>query len=147
MLTGAICRLKCDRNQPCGNCVARSTDCVYSSASRNRPVAAQRRDGNANLENRLRRLEELLNTMAPRGSQQGSNGGAATSSREHNNREKGASPEDDSSLQSDPSNLSEAKPGRMMSSDSQVAYVSSTHWAALCNEVRGASDSIALDLS
>lgn len=138
MLSCASCRqrkLKCDRNQPCGNCVARSTDCVYSSASRNRPVAAQRRDGNANLENRLRRLEELLNTMAPRGSQQGSNGSAATSSREQNDREKGASPEDNSSLQSDPSNLSDVKPGRMMSSDSQVAYVSSTHWAALCNEV------------
>lgn len=28
------------------------------------------------------------------------------------------------------------RPGRMMSSDDQTIYVSSVHWAAICNEVR-----------
>ncbi|KAH6880631.1 hypothetical protein B0T10DRAFT_495055 [Thelonectria olida] len=130
-LSCASCRqrkLKCDRNEPCGNCVARKVDCQY----------ANRQDGH-HLNARLRRLEQLIGTLtAERGTRQdmpiaqdahlrlneahGTIGEPSTPN--HVGRDVAACTEEASSM-----------PGRMMGNDNQITYVSAVHWAAIHNEV------------
>ncbi|KAH7150336.1 fungal-specific transcription factor domain-containing protein [Dactylonectria estremocensis] len=129
VLSCASCRqrkLKCDRNQPCSNCLARDAECTYASGRRGRGFP-QSRGGNPQLEDRIRRLEQLISTMASQTPQQAESNSASS------NKQKASS--NATSSYSDPAELLEIKPGRMMASDNQTTYVSGTHWAALCNEV------------
>ncbi|KAH7134170.1 fungal-specific transcription factor domain-containing protein [Dactylonectria macrodidyma] len=129
VLSCASCRqrkLKCDRNQPCSNCLSRDADCTYASGRRGRGFP-QSRGSNHQLEDRIRRLEQLISTMASQTPQQGENNLAS------NNKQDTSS--DAISSYSTPAELLGIKPGRMMATDNQTTYVSGTHWAALCNEV------------
>lgn len=129
-------RLKCDRNEPCSNCVARGFDCVYGSYARGRrPTEGQ--EANRQLDARIRHLEQLINSMAARGLRN-SEDSSLQGDRRHaaaNSSDGGDATHQDTS--NDPSNgVLEYEPGRIVSSNNQMTYVSSTHWASVCNEVR-----------
>ncbi|KAM5343615.1 hypothetical protein ACJ41O_012152 [Fusarium nematophilum] len=116
-------RLKCDRDEPCSNCVARGIDCAYAPWPRGR-AAAQKRNGTQQLEGRIRHLEQLLGSIV---SQMPPRQGEASTPSSQAPQPTGYEPPENGAHQ--------VKPGRMMSSDSEMVYVSGSHWAAICNEV------------
>jgi hypothetical protein len=125
-------KLKCDRDEPCSNCVARNVSCQYAPWPRGR-VAAQRRDNRqTDLNDRVRHLETLLGSIVSQlPSQQGSSSGSPSikspASTYITNQ---------GSLQSSSSKDStEVKPGRLMANPNETIYVSSSHWSAICHEV------------
>lgn len=123
-------RLKCDRKEPCGNCVAREFDCVYASYTRGRRAAQHPRGGGGDdgrqlqLDARIRQLEKLINTMATANNSSGSG----------SNQEAARVPTKSPDHGGDGQPV-EFEPGRIESTGSQMTYVSSTHWASVCNEV------------
>ena len=137
-------RLKCDRVEPCSNCVSRGVECTYASAARGRGsagggVASRRRDrdGNQQLDARLRHLEQLINQMGAQSAQT-----SQTSQTSHN----GSTSSRDASVSvcsnhppnvgtSPSTSISEIEPGRLMANNDQFTYVSASHWAAISNEV------------
>lgn len=120
-------RLKCDRRDPCANCTARRIDCQYAPHPRSRETSI-RRDASSQLDSRIRHLEHLVSTLAPRTSP--SSGSASSSTNLRETIEPNAS--------HIPAGLESVKiePGRMSSSDNQTIYVSGAHWTSICNEVR-----------
>ncbi|KAI7763728.1 hypothetical protein LZL87_011585 [Fusarium oxysporum] len=133
-----ILRLKCDRDEPCSNCVARNVSCQYAPWPRGR-VAAQRRDSRQNdLSDRVRHLEQLLGSIVQQlPAQQGTSNGSpsikspastyVTASHVTGSHQ--------GSHQSSQAEGSEVKPGRMMANPNETIYVSSSHWSAICHEV------------
>ncbi|KLO81864.1 uncharacterized protein LW93_7023 [Fusarium fujikuroi] len=130
-------KLKCDRDEPCSNCVTRNVSCQYAPWPRGR-VAAQRRDSRQNdLSDRVRHLEQLLGTIVQQlPAQQGTSNGSpsikspastyvATSHVTGSNQGSHQSSQEGS----------EVKPGRMMANPNETIYVSSSHWSAICHEV------------
>ncbi|KAF5545679.1 transcriptional regulatory [Fusarium phyllophilum] len=132
-----IRRLKCDRDEPCSNCVARNVSCQYAPWPRGR-VAAQRRDSRQNdLSDRVRHLEQLLGSIVQQlPAQQGpSNGSHSIKSPASTyvtaSHVTGSNQGSHHSSQEG----SEVKPGRMMANPNETIYVSSSHWSAICHEV------------
>ncbi|KAF4457204.1 hypothetical protein F53441_768 [Fusarium austroafricanum] len=122
-------KLKCDRDEPCSNCVARNVSCQYAPWPRGR-IAAQRRDNKqADLSDRVRHLENLLGSIvhqlpgssngSPDIKSPGSSAYVTTQGSGHSSHNEGT----------------EVKPGRMMANPNETIYVSSSHWSAICHEV------------
>lgn len=137
MLTNKIRRLKCDRDEPCSNCVARNVSCQYAPWPRGR-VAAQRRDSRQNdLSDRVRHLEQLLGSIVQQlPAQQGTSNGSPSvkspaSTFVTTSHVTGSNQGSHHSSQEG----SEVKPGRMMANPNETIYVSSSHWSAICHEV------------
>ncbi|KAH8901265.1 hypothetical protein GQ53DRAFT_631746 [Thozetella sp. PMI_491] len=109
-------RLKCDRKEPCGNCISRSVDCLYApyprrARERGQGVSMGASTGTTQqLDARIRRLEQLLSSVAAQKEQMTSDG-------------------------SDSSRAGLLKPGRIMSGNNQTTYVSGTHWASIGDEI------------
>lgn len=122
-------RLKCDREDPCANCVARRIDCLYSSLPRAR-AARSRREGDSQLAERIRHLEQLVNTIVTDGP--ATRSGSAGQGRENTSPTISAGAQSNST-DSAGSNL---KPGQVIRTENETIYVSSTHWSSLCAEVR-----------
>ncbi|RGP74614.1 hypothetical protein FSPOR_1191 [Fusarium sporotrichioides] len=125
-------KLKCDRDEPCSNCVARNVSCQYAPWPRGR-AAAQRRDNRqTDLNDRVRHLETLLGSIVSQlPSQQGSSSGSPSikspaSTYITNQGSLHSSSNGDST---------EVKPGRLMANPNETIYVSSSHWSAICHEV------------
>ncbi|KAF5253840.1 hypothetical protein FANTH_1301 [Fusarium anthophilum] len=132
-----IRRLKCDRDEPCSNCVARNVSCQYAPWPRGR-VAAQRRDSRQNdLSDRVRHLEQLLGSIVQQlPAQQGTSNGSPSikspaSTYVTTSHVTGSHQGSHHSSQEG----SEVKPGRMMANPNETIYVSSSHWSAICHEV------------
>lgn len=130
-------KLKCDRDEPCSNCVARNVSCQYAPWPRGR-VAAQRRDSRQNdLSDRVRHLEQLLGTIVQQlPAQQGTSNGSPSikspaSTYVTTSHVTGSNQGSHQSSQEG----SEVKPGRMMANPNETIYVSSSHWSAICHEV------------
>ncbi|KAJ4050243.1 hypothetical protein NW761_005032 [Fusarium oxysporum] len=130
-------KLKCDRDEPCSNCVARNVSCQYAPWPRGR-VAAQRRDSRQNdLSDRVRHLEQLLGSIVQQlPTQQGTSNGSPSikspaSTYVTNSLATGSHQGSHQSSQEG----SEVKPGRMMANPNETIYVSSSHWSAICHEV------------
>ncbi|KAF5023476.1 hypothetical protein F66182_4476 [Fusarium sp. NRRL 66182] len=128
-------KLKCDRDEPCSNCVARNVACVYASYPRGR-VAAQRRDArNSDLNDRVQHLEQLLGSIVsqlPPQQQQLATSAISPSIKSPESRYK----TNQGSIHSaSHSGSPQVKPGRMMANPNETIYVSSSHWSAICHEV------------
>lgn len=124
-------RLKCDRVQPCSNCVSRSFECTYATNPRARQRESQ--DAYQHMNARIRHLEQLVNSVVSNTSPtQGSDAGS------HARRSASQAYDD---VESSSAGLrrhnepSEVKPGRLMSNKDQTIYVSGVHWASICDEV------------
>ncbi|UPL00951.1 hypothetical protein LCI18_011885 [Fusarium solani-melongenae] len=143
ILSCSSCRqrkLKCNRDEPCSNCVTRNVSCVYPPWPRGRAPVAQRRDAvqvSQQLDERVRRLEQLLGNIV---SKMPSDGRAANSQTSGDF----AGSEDTLPSKTSPQHLTsgssssgelEVKPGRMVSSNTEMIYVSGSHWTAICTEV------------
>lgn len=135
-------RLRCDRDEPCSNCTARNVDCIYASLPRGRGSLTHRGNHKQRPEVRLRKLEQLLGTIVSQMPEKQASGVAISSynAGEANNvhGDQTSSPAPRERIRGDLSQNDHhtVRPGRMMSSDDQTIYVSSVHWAAICNEVR-----------
>lgn len=128
-------RLKCDRKDPCSNCVTRNFDCVYSGHGRAR-AAKSRRENDSQLADRIRHLEQLVNTIVT----QGPSPRDAAAPQQAGGRAQAAndpSPTASSGGHSDSADSegSEIKPGQVVKKDNETIYVSSMHWSSLCAEV------------
>ncbi|KAH6667093.1 hypothetical protein F5X68DRAFT_160383 [Plectosphaerella plurivora] len=151
-------KLKCDRNEPCSNCVTRQVDCTYPfpSANRTRGTAhsALRRDAGVgsvsagggvhqarNLDGRLRHLEELIsNIVAQRASPQTSEAGPSNTSGPVSEagpatQQPQIPPPVAIGLDESAAAAEEVKPGSFISHSDQVTFVSGVHWAAICEEI------------
>ncbi|KAF5655433.1 hypothetical protein FHETE_11187, partial [Fusarium heterosporum] len=125
-------KLKCDRDEPCSNCVARNVSCQYAPWPRSR-VAAQRRDSKQpDLNDRVRHLEQLLGSIVsqlPAQQQQSTSSGSPAIKSPASTYVAAQG-----SLVSNGEGA-EVKPGRMMANPNETIYVSSSHWSAICHEV------------
>lgn len=124
-------KLKCDRDEPCSNCVARNVPCQYAPWPRGRAAAHRKDSRQTDLNDRVRHLETLLGSIVSQlPSQQGSSSGSPSikspASTYITNQ---------GSLQSSGSDSTEVKPGRLMANPNETIYVSSSHWSAICHEV------------
>ncbi|EEU45211.1 uncharacterized protein NECHADRAFT_40978 [Fusarium vanettenii 77-13-4] len=132
--------LSCSSCRQRNNCVTRNVSCVYQAWPRGRAPVAQRRDTvqvNQQLDARVRQLEQLLGNIVSQmpGDRQvatsQSSGDVASS---ENIIPSGTSPQH-LALGSPPNRELEVKPGRMVSSNTEMIYVSGSHWTAICTEV------------
>lgn len=61
-------KIKCDGNQPCGNCSSANSECIYPSESERKPRSKKAKPSKSqsisDLDNRLARLESLLTNLA-----------------------------------------------------------------------------------
>jgi hypothetical protein len=107
--------------------------------SRGRGLPPRREGGGTQLDARIRRLEHLVTTMAQQMPQSGASG--SVHGLQASEGSDGLS-EGFASFESAQTDLHQIKPGQMTSNNNEVTYVSSTHWAAVCNEVRGGNVSL-----
>lgn len=131
-------RLRCDRTEPCNNCVARKVECKYALATRSRPLTQRQQGSQPQLEGRLRHLEQLIGTLvAERSSSNELH--SASSNRDVSDSTMLGGPALRSSpgqpSDSDSAALDDVKPGRIVESNSQMTFVSSDHWKAIQDEV------------
>lgn len=134
-------RLKCDREEPCSNCTTRNFECTYVSHGRNRG-RGQRREKDHQLGARISHLERLISNLAARSSETGEV--LLSDSELQRGRDRRTSSSGSNSSfpkQAAHTNATlvasfENRPGQIISNTSQTIYVSDTHWAAICSEVR-----------
>jgi len=130
LLTWSI-RLKCDRNVPCSNCIARKTNCIFAPQARDRNrVAGLRTEAKQQVDARIQRLEQLVSSLISTEPQPQS-----------------VDPTRCDSDQSEVSTAALQRPlvdiesGRIVSNDRETVYVSGSHWASISYEV-GENDGI-----
>jgi hypothetical protein len=119
-----IARLKCDRNVPCSNCVARKTNCIFSPQARDRNrISGLRTEAREQVDARIHRLEQLVKSMiSPESLPQASHANGTG--------------EQPSMVPSDAQQPSaDIESGRIMTNNHQTVYVSGAHWASICYEV------------
>ncbi|KFY42608.1 hypothetical protein V495_04426 [Pseudogymnoascus sp. VKM F-4514 (FW-929)] len=132
-------KLKCDRNQPCLQCVKRGRD---SQCSFPPPVA--KRKPAASMQNRLKHLQSLLKDVmagqAPAGQptppSEGHGDEIASNIDPALSRE-GSSSHNDFSQSMKPDAKDELRPstGQVLLGTHQTTYVGATHWAAILDDV------------
>jgi hypothetical protein len=117
-------RLKCDRNVPCSNCIARKASCVFAPQARHQNrVLGMRTEAKHQVDARLRRLEQLVNSMTSPVSQT-----SPVNVTEYD--------EQPGAALSDVQKPSVAiESGRIVTNSQQTVYVSGAHWASICYEV------------
>ena len=119
-------RLKCDRNVPCSNCIARKTTCIFAPQARDRNrVAGLRTEAKQQVDERIQRLEQLVSSLISSESQPQSDGLTGP-----NGNQSDAGPG-----VSRP--LADIESGRIVLDERQTVYVSGSHWASICYEVCG----------
>ncbi|RSL73543.1 hypothetical protein CEP53_000670 [Fusarium sp. AF-6] len=132
--------LSCSSCRQRNNCVTRNVSCVYPPWPRGRAPVAQRRDAvqaNQQLDARVRQLELLLGTIVsqmPSERQAANSQSSGDVAASEDNLPSGTSPQHLASGSS-PGGELEVKPGRMVSSNTEMIYVSGRHWTAICTEV------------
>lgn len=118
-------RVKCDRQQPCSNCIRSKADCVYPSG-RGRAPKTRRRALDSQLVDRLSHLETLLRRLkdhpAPGSHNEAAEFPFPPPLTSGSNR-----------VNSNPS--IEGQFGRLMIDESRSYYVSNVLWASLVSEV------------
>lgn len=142
------CRLRCDRQETCSNCITRAISCTYTLNGQPRPSSSKtaRRKVNAHTRpiERVRRLEELVASLASdrhaSAKDSASSGGSvrsdadpfATSSADAyvEGEESRPGPRDQSPVAPLVDKL-----GRLEMNNGQMVYLSAAHWATICDEV------------
>jgi hypothetical protein len=132
MLT-TLCRVKCDRNQPCGTCISHGypSSCAYPDVnviqSTTKPHKSRRRTGNAvDAVGKLKDLERLVHLLMSERQQPPS---------EHHQSRQSVS-QSGSALQSNKGESLTSDFGRLSIHGTEAKYVGSDHWAAVIDGVR-----------
>lgn len=132
-------KLKCDRNQPCLQCVKRGRD---SQCSFPAPIAKKKPA--ASMQNRLKHLQSLLKDVmagqAPAGQPTPpieGHGDEIASSMDPTPSGEGTSCHNDPSQSINPNAKDELRPstGQVLLGTHQTTYVGATHWAAILDDV------------
>lgn len=157
-----VCRqrkVKCDRQQPCSNCTRSKCACVYPTGRGRAPKRA-RRVADAQLADKLARLEKIIQRMAAengpglgvaRGQSQLQSNGGPGQAVPATELDHGISPESTTGRESrglaEPSNSSHSSPAaggqvsieaslsRLVIDDKKSYYVSNPLWASMAQEV------------
>lgn len=139
-----LCRqrkVKCDRRQPCSHCARSGQDCLYPAGPGRAPKQSRRAE-NAQLMDKLSRLEHIIKRLAsedksdaePEKHVDHKQHSAKSESEDRQISDRGpdetlqASREDSPSL--------DVRFGRLVINDSKSYYVGNVLWANLANEVR-----------
>lgn len=116
-------RLRCDREMPCGNCVARDANCVFAPQARER-LPNSRAQANHQAEARIRRLEQLVNSLVAQNQRP-----PEVNSQQQQKRQNHVTPASNSSSL-------EIESGQMISNSDTTGEVSGAHWTSICYEVK-----------
>lgn len=119
------CRLKCDRQKPCHNCIKRgqpgSCDYVKHDPSRPKPTTT-------NVQDRIRQLEDKVVALLNSQTSQATPSAEASAS--------AASPkEDDGFTQSAYESIPKGSPGVFTRTNNQVNFVGSEHWESVLEDI------------
>ncbi|KAM5367385.1 hypothetical protein ACJZ2D_010030 [Fusarium nematophilum] len=136
-------KVKCDRQQPCSNCVRCKLDCTYP-AGRGRAAKRPRQTLDAPLVDRLHRLEDIIKRLASQVDAGAAGATAGTSVQGSPETEVGAHDREEhpSSSHSSPeaSGSIDQQFGRLMIDENKSYYVSNILWANLGNEIEELRD-------
>ena len=127
----AFCRqrkVKCDRQQPCSNCVRCKVECSYP-AGRGRAAKRRPRAVDTRVVDGLQRLEDIIKRLTSQADTTGSADGESPAT-DHLTGEHPSAPS-----HSSPDASIDQQLGRLMIDDSKSYYVSNILWANLGNEV------------
>lgn len=146
-----LCRqrkVKCDRGQPCSHCARSGQDCLYPAGPGRAPKRSRRAE-NAQLMDKLSRLEHIIKSLASENKGDAGAAGVRNAGKDVNQ------PEPSSSGPNDEDNKPQSPPfgeaaqvsggvespldvqfGRLVINDSKSYYVGNVLWANLANEVR-----------
>jgi hypothetical protein len=118
-----LCRLKCDRGQPCSTCAQRglSSTCAYVQSASNRTQS--RLTNNASAQERIGQLEDLVIQLM-----------AKSRAEDVSNTTRSLIEPEGASLPGDSSQLSENF-GRISVGTSGTSYVEGSHWTAIMDGV------------
>lgn len=127
-----LCRqrkVKCDRRQPCSNCVRAGSNCVHPpgagrAAKRSRAIDTKVLDRLSQLETTIRRLQQQAKEHK------------ASESTSENAASIGSQAQESRGVADDGVQVTEAELGRLVIEESQSRYVSNVMWADLTGEVR-----------
>lgn len=157
--TCALCRqrkVKCDRNQPCSNCVRAGCECIYPTG-RGRAPKRSRRAVDTQLVDKLARLETIIQRLASENASNLGEGAVSANPRAEKTPGASGSPPDSKPgstqetpmTQHDTTALEEALAtsaptacsitsqfGRLMIDKKKSYYVSNPLWATMAQEVR-----------
>jgi hypothetical protein len=145
MILSNSSRLKCNRSNPCENCVKRgdAVSCNYAQASSRKRNSTQQPSLNSpdDMQNRIDRLEGLVLSLMTNGSQSAgpaaamaaisgdSSAGSARFSHDREIDEEGMEDED-----SDTDQVTKSF-GIMKVDNNKSYYISDAHWASVLNDV------------
>ena len=130
-----ICRLKCDRQNPCSSCLKRAdaASCNYSESSRNSRDSYAGVPKTSEAQLRLQKLEELVTDLMQTSKQISENG----SQKIPPGNLKADRCWADGSVHSPPYSFKESSGGHLNQSGSEMNYVGATHWATILENVGG----------
>lgn len=139
------CRLKCNRSNPCENCVKRgdASSCSYAQpGSRKKNSLAQSTSSSPDdMQNRIDRLESLVLSLMTNGSQS-AGPAAAVAAISGNDSIGSAQTSQDLELEDEVDGLEESDTeavtksfGVMKMDNNKSMYISEAHWASVLNDV------------
>lgn len=135
-------RLKCDRARPsCSCCVKRDLSCAYATPTERPP--AQKRGGNTHLYGRIRHLEDLIATLVTERTGTSDTTSSQPVPSSNNSLSSSNSPKDVNETTKNNTSISQSDSGEeyvqefghMRMSDSEITYISATHWKSIRDNV------------
>ncbi|KAG8158052.1 hypothetical protein KVR01_011813 [Diaporthe batatas] len=154
-----LCRhrkVKCDRQTPCSHCARAGQTCSYPAGPGRAPKRSRRAE-NAQLMDKLSRLEQIIKRLASEGGENADNDAAVDGHHEDKDgdpSQRSANPEGDakqssstpssrlSEVQAQGSSSLDVQFGRLVVNDSMSYYVGNVLWANLANEIDGIRDMV-----
>lgn len=143
-------KVRCNRQQPCTNCVRTATDCIYPPGPGRAP-RKPRRMLDARLLDGLSRLESIIRRLDDQGNSNTAGSPLPAVSQSPGDQDDGSvvglSPSNAHSTSSPPSRSSsnlplEPQSGRLVIDETRSCYISNVLWASLGDEVKDAHPSI-----
>lgn len=122
-------KVRCDKHEPCGNCVKANIDCVFPPPGR--APRKPRKPQDAELLKRLRRLESVVDSLGA----QVDDDGHVHESENVTRERRSVSTEIDHDTGVDRRSSLEYGLGRLMLKDGKSRYVSNEFWASLGEEI------------
>lgn len=146
-----LCRqrkVKCDRQQPCSHCAKSGQDCLYPAGPGRAPKRSRRAE-NAQLMDKLSRLEHIIKRLASENTDDTDPAAAGHAERDADHTQSSQSPpgpgSEDKRPSKSPAEVSQVSSenqssldfqfGRLVINDSKSYYVGNVLWANLANEV------------
>ncbi|KAL4798498.1 hypothetical protein BDV19DRAFT_22742 [Aspergillus venezuelensis] len=135
-----LCRqrkIKCDRQQPCGNCIRLESTCIYPSGFGRAPKRP-RKAVEARLLAQLSRLESAVKRMERQSGAPTPDSTTTSTATAHTNGNESSNNNENKSK--DPNASIDSQIGRLVIDENQSCYVSSAPWAQLGDEIEEMRD-------